>query len=111
VCKAEEIRLEKVLMQEKAKVKTIDLAVQDRQTVVAALDASLGEAGVVFVRMTAAQQAAKTRALNAAKAFFALPQVEKLAVQAPQGAGNACLRGFVPYGSQLQRRYIHLLEC
>ena len=42
-------------------------------------------------------------ALDAARAFFRLPQEEKLAVQAPQGAGNACLRGFVPYGSLLQR--------
>jgi len=42
-------------------------------------------------------------ALDAARAFFALPLEEKMRVQAPTGAGNACLRGYVPYGSQLQR--------
>jgi isopenicillin N synthase-like dioxygenase len=42
-------------------------------------------------------------ALDAARAFFRLPYGEKMAVEAPRDAGNACLRGFVPYGSSLQR--------
>lgn len=86
-------------------MQTIDLSTlqQDRTAILAHLDTSLSETGVVFVRMTELQRAAKDRALDAALAFFSLPSEEKLQVQAPQGAGNACLRGFVPYGSHLQR--------
>ena len=87
----------------KAPVQAVDLDQPDRRSLLDALDASLRENGVVLVRMTAVQRRVKDRALDAARAFFGLPREEKMAVQAPQGAGNACLRGYVPYGSSLQR--------
>ena len=90
-----------------ASVRTVDLSGipnQDcREQLIGSLDASFRETGVVLLRMNMIQRATKDRALDAARAFFRLPAEEKLHVAAPQGAGNACLRGFVPYGSHLQR--------
>lgn len=56
-----------------AAVRVLDLAAQDRQAVKADLDASLRDLGVVFVRMSDAQLAAKDRCDSPAAACARLP--------------------------------------
>ena len=48
-----------------AHVSVVDLSVLDRAAAASALDASLGENGVVFVRMTEAHRAATLRSVRA----------------------------------------------